>query len=224
MQDSAFDTVIFCPPRPIKKFIYWCGREFITDPVAELYREPTERYGILKVFGEETTVQISNEFGEVRTVDVKTTRLQKRQDRGGQSQNRIARLRLETIHNYLKSAAEKAASAFVSDGVPNVNAILVVGAGLKKEQLLEYLDIKVPIFVRTINIGEDYAKYIFEMIAEVGKSKEAKELNEVLELMAKNPDLLLFGDEIDDQLVKKKYTSKLITSRFGGAVGVKYYV
>lgn len=195
------------------------------DPVAELYKEPVERYGILKVFGEETVVQVSNEFGEVRTVDVKTTRLQKRQDRGGQSQNRIARLRLETIHNYLKSAAEKATIAFVTDGVPNVNAILVVGAGLKKEQLLEYLDIKVPIYVKTINIGENYQNYIFEMIADVGNSKEAKELNEVLELMAKNPDLLLFGDEItDDVEVKKKYTNKLITSRFGGAVGVKYYV
>jgi peptide subunit release factor 1 (eRF1) len=224
MPDSVFDTVVFSPPRPIKKFIYWCGKDFITEPIEELYKEPIERYGILKVFGEETVVQISNEFGEVKTIDVKTTKLQKRQDRGGQSQNRIARLRLETIHNYLKSAAEKATAAFVSEGVPNVNAILVVGSGLKKEQILEYLNIKVPIYVKTINLTEDYSNYIFEMIAEVGKNKETRELNEVLELMAKTPDLLLFGDEVNDDTVKKKYTGKLVLGRFGGVVGVKYYV
>jgi hypothetical protein len=146
-----FDPVILSPPRKIEKFMYHCGKHFLVEPIEDLFKTSEKTFGILQVFGEETIVQICDEYLALKTLDVKTTKLQKRQDRGGQSQNRIARLRLETIHNYLKSAGEKAEHAYLTNGLPNIEALLIVGPGLKKEQILNYINIPVEKFICSID-------------------------------------------------------------------------
>jgi peptide subunit release factor 1 (eRF1) len=154
--DAKCDNLhIIQPPRAIRSFIYRCDpKHFQIESIKQLYITPKENYGIIKIFGEKTTIQIVNEFAEITTLDVKTTVLQRNQSHGGQSKNRIERLRQESIHNYLALAAEKAIRAFVKDGVPIIKSLLIVGPGMKKSQIIEYINesalMNTPITVRAV--------------------------------------------------------------------------
>lgn len=219
------------PPRPIRKFYYWCDKKFLVDPLEELYVVEKRRIGILQVFGEETVVMISDGY-ENTVLDVKTTKLQKRQDRGGQSQNRIARLRLETIHNYLKSASEKAVAAFVKAGKSTIDGLLVIGPGMKKEQIIDYLGTELTSkLVRVVtadkfDISEKTKTQVNDMLDTLDDKKENTDLKTISTLLETDIDLLVFGEsEINaDRLnIKHVYDSESVKRRYGGPVGVRYY-
>ena len=141
------------------------------EPIVELFKQPVENYGILQVYGEKTIVQISNEFAEVKTIDIKTTKLQKKQSHGGQSKNRIERLRQESIHNYLKLAGEKAMLAFVKNGIPIIKALLIIGPGMKKDQIQEYINIPVIIMVKSADVDDPISPLLLELIATCSSNK-----------------------------------------------------
>ena len=97
-----FSPVIITPPKPINKFIYYCGKKFILEPIYDLFKTADTIYGVVEIYGEEYYISTLNNLKEFNTIYKGGTKLQKRQNRGGQSQNRIARLRLETVHIYLQ--------------------------------------------------------------------------------------------------------------------------
>lgn len=74
----------------------------------------------------------------------KTTRKQlpRTHCRGGQSQNRIARLRDEAIHNYLVKLNEKCVELFIDPktSLPRIKGLVIMGAGNKKMKLQDVLD------------------------------------------------------------------------------------
>lgn len=189
-----FDPVVLTPPRKIEKFMYHCGKHFLIEPIEDLFKTAHKRFGILQVFGEETIVQVCDEYLDIKTLDCKTTKLQKRQDRGGQSQNRIARLRLETIHNYLKSAGEKAEHAYLTNGLPNIEALLIIGPGMKKEQILNYINIPVEKFIYSIDKpNTNITIYINEMITSTTSTHDEKHISYIEDLINRSPELITFG-------------------------------
>ena len=129
---SLFSPVFITPPQEIKRFIYNCGKSFTVDYISQLYIAPKQHYGVVQIYGEDAVIQVCDETLQIKTVGKKSTKLQRKHCRGGQSQNRIARLRDESIHEYLKSVGEKITTAFMTDGQPNVSDILILGHGLKK--------------------------------------------------------------------------------------------
>ena len=84
LPDSVFDVIVLYPPRKIKHFVYQCGKKFVLDEVVQLYKQPEQLYGILKVHGESATIYTCNEFSEVLLISRKTAKIQKRQKKGGQ--------------------------------------------------------------------------------------------------------------------------------------------
>lgn len=218
-----FDLQVIETPRAINKFIYNCGRSFVLEPIVELFKQPVENYGILQVYGEKTIVQISNEFAEVKTIDIKTTKLQKKQSHGGQSKNRIERLRQESIHNYLKLAGEKAMLAFVKNGIPIIKALLIIGPGMKKDQIQEYINIPVIIMVKSADVDDPISPLLLELIATCSSNKNATALKEIDDLLIKQPDMLVFGDEIKSDEVRIVHDNPLITQKYGGPVGIRYF-
>lgn len=239
MQVSIFDLVAVSPPRGIKKFIYNCGKTFVTEYVEELFQIEQEQYGIVQVWGEETIVQVSNEFGEIRTLATKTAKIQKRQDRGGQSQNRIARLREETIHNYLKLAGEKIDQCFLSNGNPTVKAVLLIGNGFKKDSMKTYSTVltKVPVYVHDWQRTEPISSLIRDMIDREHGTESKNNDDRLQEAINLQSDRLVFGletilnemNEIEYVFSRKQmdvpkpvYICSDFINRFGGMVGVRY--
>jgi hypothetical protein len=177
----------------------------------------------LQVFGEKTTIQTANEFVEIKTIDTKTTKLQRNQSHGGQSKNRIERLRQESIHNYLKLAGEKAMNAFVKEGVPIIKALLIVGPGMKKEQITEYINIDVPTMVKSADLNTPIMPFIFELISNTSSTEYSKQLKEIDMLLSKSADMLAFGDDLKSDNIKIIYDNPLVIQKYGGPVGIRYY-
>lgn len=227
MHIAIFDVIIIIPPKPIKRFIYNCGKKFIDEPIKELYNKSKELYGLMEIYGEDMYIKTFNEFMDIKLLDTKTAKIQKRQDRGGQSQNRIARLRLETIHNYLKLSSEKANKLYTRNNIPIIKSLLIVGPGMKKDQIINYLDLKIPIYVKNYD-GKDKQqlnKFMQEIITGQQIQNNKTELEEIEDILIRNPDLLVFGTEIDNHKdnIKKIYESKSIIDRYGCKIGLKYF-
>lgn len=212
------------PPRDIKIFTYNCGGKFKYEEIDELFKVPTQLFGVMQIYGEEFIISTCNEFSELKTIVKKSTKVQKKQGHGGQSQNRIARLRDESIHNYLKLAAEKANDAYKHNNVPTINGLLIIGAGFKKDAIIPYLNINVYIEVVTKDQESPLLPIITEFINKQLHSVEHDELQYIQHLFDVNPDILAFGvEELASDNIKKIYNNPLIVDKFGGPVGVRYY-
>jgi hypothetical protein len=240
---SQEDHIVIYPPRALNRFIYRCGKTFAYEELLPLFEEPKKMFGILQVWGEETIIQIANEFCEVKNIATKTTKIQKRQKNGGQSQNRIARLREESIHNYLKLSGEKANNAFMRDGLPIIEALLIVGNGWKKDMLEQYLIIPKNIsrYVYSVEKGVNIESYIKDMILKETGQEEKKHLTHIQDAILFNPDILVFGREnvlkeenlkyiyVSDKinLDKKLFQSLIILKSglepYGGIVGERFF-
>ena len=158
----------------------------------------------------------------------KSTKLQRKHCRGGQSQNRIARIRDESIHEYLKSVGEKITTAFMTDGQPNVSDILILGHGLKKQQIIEYFPerlAQIPIIVESKPQTDPIEPFLRRFVDSRACISLAGDLAKIEEILQHTPDLLVFGDEIITQAadIKVIYDSVNVVGRFGGPVGVRYY-
>lgn len=210
----------------------------------ELFKMPTTQYGIIELFGQSVKVSLCNEFGETTQSWHKDTKLQKNHHRGGQSQNRIARLRLESIHNYLKSIAEQSTRMFTQNGKPSIEALLIVGNSVKKEQIREYFTFQVPLIIQTM---EEYNKntiqrYFKEMIVKVTNCDE-QYLDQLRQTLQMEMDKLTFGvDETMEAFQKHELQRIFVTQnvnsnskcqvcifqnadllkQYGGMVGVRY--
>ena len=216
------------PPQEIKRFIYNCGKTFDVDYINSLFIPSKKRYGVIQIYGEDSIIQVCDENAILKTLNTKSTKLQRRHGRGGQSQNRIARLRDESIHEYLKSVGEKINSAYITDGVPNVTDVLILGHGLKKSQIIEYRPEtlqNLPINVESKPREDPITPYLQRFIDSRVRNEYSSDLQEIETLLQSNPDLLVFGAELTDHAaeIKKIYDTQDVLARFGGPVGVRYY-
>lgn len=135
------DVLYFIPPKPIRDFIYLCDKKFRTDLIEDLYQSYDD-YGVLYLSGCEFSFYVLN--GTDLYEITKTTRKQlpRTHKRGGQSQNRIARLRDEAIHNYLIKLNEKCTELFIDEktSLPKIKGLVIIGSGNKKVKLHDVLD------------------------------------------------------------------------------------
>lgn len=237
------------PERPLKKSYYRCSNDFETEMLEELIIE-TEQYGLVLVTGSETRIYSFNEIDHKLVSRIKID-LPTNTSRGGQSQARIARLREEKIHHYLKNIGEKCIQAFTLDGLFNVKKFVIMGNGEMKYKLADqkYIGIlnnyKIIITLEAI-VPFDHIRPILEKenIFNLDEQSEIKEFEYLLEMQ---PNILVFGKEdiqkcLTENLIKKVLISKKIKDEFeinssviivetesykiesfGGVVGFLYY-
>ena len=128
--------------------------------------------------------------------------------------------------------------------MPIIKSLLILGSGQKKEKILEYISISVPILVKSIEIEdpEEIQKYVFEMISEKKVNEEEKYIERIETLIQTNPDILLFGrddilENIDkirflytsssENIISKekiRYVSSESLKKYGDFVGELYHV
>lgn len=246
------DIFYFTPPKPIKKYIYLCDKYFRVDFIEDLYQKYTD-YGILYLNGDEFTFYCLNgpDLFEV----TKTTRkkLPRTHRRGGQSQNRIARLRDEAINNYLTKINEACVDTFIDENttLPNIEGLVIIGSGNKKQQFYSKLDAR----LKNIHLGTFTAERLdYEIITgTITKSIRSKNIklvksvfddtaklqygkkevidclkNGLLETIILTPDM---NDTIDTNIAQlcEQYSCTMYIifeeelAKWGGIIGKRWY-
>jgi peptide subunit release factor 1 (eRF1) len=197
LSSSIFDggIVAISPPSPITRFNYLCDSRFHTELIESLYEEETEFHGIVILLGEEASFYRVGHRLIPKFLSKIKSRLPKKHKKGGQSQNRIQRLRTETIHNYITFIEEAVSAHFIENGLTTIKSLIVSGPSLKKEQLTLRLKLDCPISLYTEqNVYALLEKYGQEIIS---KNKNQEEIvKEIKEYFRVADERLVFGDDI----------------------------
>jgi peptide chain release factor subunit 1 len=122
--DSLVSTIIE-PPAPITTSIYHCGKSFQTDPLWKQIQASDEFYGVILI--DINNALIGSISGSSVTVHQTFQSLVPgKQSKGGQSQQRFARLRLEALHEFYKKTASAATELLPTDPA-ELDGILIGG-------------------------------------------------------------------------------------------------
>lgn len=203
MPSGIFDTVCIVPPHKIEKFYYLCDSRFHTEYIEELFQDAENTYGIVLVYGEEAEFYTMDEKFRHKFHSRIKHRIGNNHRRGGQSQNRLHRLRDEQIHNYISMLEEEAKSLYTFDGVTTVKKIVLSGPGFKKEQLRDSLKdvVSCPIVLST-ELDFDSLKDKFREIVQDDAHLDSKvQMEKIKEYMRTEPDRLVYGSvDIKEEL------------------------
>jgi len=102
--NDIFIKEAIIPPLPIKEALYRCDRIFRLDNIIPLF-EIHEQLGIIVVGGELCEIWVK-EHSRLERLRVLTIHRQKHQKKGGQSQMRFARTRLNQISEWISHICE----------------------------------------------------------------------------------------------------------------------
>ena len=198
-KESQINIEVFSvePPEPIRTRLYRCDQTFVTD-IIENMMEHKETYGLIAVDRREGTlgllkgssvIEISNHTSDVPG---KTTK-------GGQSQQRYARLREEAAHRFFQRVAETANREFSEK---DIKGVIIGCPGPSKEDFFngEYLQTRVKDKV----LGLKDLSYTGEF-----------GLNELVD---KSHDLLASEDIIEEKKIMEKFFHSLSAKGGGKAV------
>ncbi|HKJ58198.1 MAG TPA: peptide chain release factor aRF-1 [Halobacteriales archaeon] len=133
-QTTMVTEVLENPPHPIQSFRYHCDSAFLTEPLAEMLTDQG-LYGLLVLDRREANV---GWLRGKRIVPVKSTTslVPGKQRKGGQSQRRFERLRLEAIDKFYQEVGEMANDLFVPER-HELDGVLVGGPSPTKEEFLD---------------------------------------------------------------------------------------
>jgi peptide chain release factor subunit 1 len=189
------------PKRPFKKFYYRCDSKFHIDDIVDHFDERQWKYAVVIIEGEDAEFYRADQKLAYELLGTTHGVIQKRQGRGGQSKNRIARLREETIHVYVKKIVEYIDRLYIEDGQFMFDRLILSGATQKIRDVIGLLSIDRSV-IKTFNynniedlISQQSYHILYEDEKEIYKSIQ-NEINELLELKS---DLLAFGEEIFEE-------------------------
>jgi peptide chain release factor subunit 1 len=124
-QESRKVMIAFEPYKEVNTKVYKCGDKFEIDFLKALL-ETNERYGFIIVDGNGALYGVlqgnNKSVASYFTVD-----LPKKHNKGGQSSNRFANIRMERRLIYTKKVCEEANKVFISDNKANVEGIVLAG-------------------------------------------------------------------------------------------------
>jgi len=209
----------------------------------ELFHHAEKYYGVVMVFGEEAEFYSFDDKQRHKFMGRIRHSISNNHHRGGQSQNRLARLRTEQIHRYLTQVEEAVRRFYTSEGVTTISRLVISGPGLKKEQVKARLDwLKCPIDVYNDLDFKEICTRFDTIIQKDQKSSDNEAIEEIKELLRVSPDLLVFGQVetsrylADNRLAKvwcscypeKSTTTEIIQildpylDQFGGWLGLRW--
>jgi peptide chain release factor subunit 1 len=126
--------VLESPPDPIQSFRYHCDSDFLTEPLEEMLADKG-LFGLIVLDRREANVGWLK-GKRVEPVKSTTSMVPGKQRKGGQSQARFERLRLEAIDNFYQEVAEMANDLFVEKR-HELDGILVGGPSPTKDEFLD---------------------------------------------------------------------------------------
>lgn len=202
------DIILLEPLRPIQKFLYRCDKIFHVESLLPLYESNAPKNGLILITGDQTSFYMIQ--GDYITLLKRfNVDLPKRHDRGGQSQNRLARLRTEAIHNYITKINEYIIKFYISPEkcMPIIEHLILAGPGDKKREVQERLDYKLVPLVKMITCQEhdDIKIIVNNVLFELKNNKPLEEWEQ--HLMAGRA---VYGHKEIEQALKDGLLEKLL--------------
>lgn len=200
------------PPKPIRNYKYLCDKRFHVEYIEDLYVS-YEKYGILLLLGQEYQIWTLEGTTLHRLVNVSKS-LPNHHCRGGYSQNRLERLRQESVDMYMKSINEKLEKVFLdSEYQSTIKGLIIIGNAEKKTQIKSYINPKFAESLLGILTGlEINLDQCLELINKDLVEQNGREWDEIEYLLRTNPDLLSYGmelhTELQDSLIKKLFVNQ----------------
>ena len=228
------------PKRPIRCNNYVCDKTFQLDEFQKLQDdEATEQtFGIAFINGRTSEFYLVSDL-QVRLLGIITTTTMNHHRRGGSSSARIARLRENKIDHNVAYIADEVEKHF------NKIPLLVGGCAEIRLQVVPELNCVVIDSFAWQGSGVASAQEFWAAKREIAfdwmRKQEQKLLEPLWKIMNTEPDLLLYGQEIDDSVCEKIYynanlynqttkSAKLVACYhidsldcFGGRIGVKQF-
>lgn len=222
------DVNLLFPPNYIKKSYYRCDKKYHLDELLLQY-ENGFTIGYALISGKEChfyNVEFNDLHYNIKSITLLKkycTKLQKKQKKGGQSAQRIGRIREEKSNCYKNKIIEFLLELYnPSKKNKQTNKIIIAGPAELKKEIINKLDctnIEVLGVISTeeVDIRGGTINSVIEKSYEYLMKKQYDEQNKVLaelfDIELKNPDQLLFGDEIysaiNDLTIKSVITSNL---------------
>jgi peptide chain release factor subunit 1 len=133
-QTKMITEVLEQPPQPIESFRYHCDSSFLTEPLEGMLADKG-LYGLIVLDRREANVGWLR-GKRVEPVKSTTSMVPGKQRKGGQSQRRFERLRMEAIDKFYQEVAEMASDLFVPER-HEIDGILVGGPSPTKDEFLD---------------------------------------------------------------------------------------
>jgi peptide chain release factor subunit 1 len=189
------------PPEQLKTRIYRCDQTFVTSILKE-FMDDKETYGLIVIDRREGTIGLLKGTNIVELADF-TSNVPGKTTKGGQSQQRYARLREEAAHEFFKKVGSTANKEFLE--MKELKGILVGGPGHTKEDFLngDYLNNN----LKTKVIGTKDLSYTGSF-----------GLNELVD---KSSDVLTSQVIIEEKKVLQEFFQKLATESDKVSYGMK---
>jgi len=197
---NQHSITVISPEHPIKRSFYRCDSVFYTECIQALYQTLDEYHMVLHLKGQcSTFYRYTVGLEHLEKVGKYDTKLQNNHSRGGQSQNRIMRLRENSVHEYLKSVQEKLSSVIDEKCI----GLLIAGHGTKPQQFKQYLSLEQKDLLLEVLITEHIT---IEQVLRIVKGKEyvktKQEEDNLEQIVQTEPDKLAFGeDEVNTLLL-----------------------
>lgn len=242
---------VFTPPLPIKRFSYKCDTKFHLDILLDLYNN-YDRYGLALISGSRCEFYFVSK-NEIKLVRAFNEDLPNQHKTGGQSAQRFERIRDERILWYTKKIAETLTKLFVEDNICIIKGLIIGGPAEMKnrvsalDSVKQYFKKLTMIDTEEINTSTIHSIKTKLMNIINANNDQKDKLNELDETIELNPDLVMFGNEVLDELneyriiyidrsaFKSNEIDRLMSlapktefviidrCKFGNIVGIRYY-
>ena len=201
---TEFYDVVFIPPKPIKYKFYKCDSKFWVDDIKKLYYSGN-KYGLVVISGHFYQISVIELIDDVCNIQSKYTnhiKLQKKQKKGGQSAQRIGRIRDENHHNYISIVLEKMETIFEEE---HIDKFIIAGPSTKKEELVKRISEPEQI-LKVLTIDDFKKDKIQNLVIPIIKAYENRDDRVLVENLISNEQMFIYGKKE----VKKALARKLL--------------
>jgi peptide chain release factor 1, archaeal and eukaryotic forms len=228
MQDKP-DIRLFSiePPVQIKANIYRCDSNFLLSPIEALF-ETTELYGILIMDGRDAIIGMLRGTQFFMEKKVHSFAHQK-VNKGGQSQARFERIRVDSIEHYYQSIGGAVNEMFEKNSF-KISGLIVGGPGPTKENFVKSKNLNYQIKVLGVfdtgytdeNVGmRELLEHAKELLSEQSIIKEQKLIGRLKSEIARNGNAATGYQHVKSALENGKVET-LIISEDAEIYKVKY--
>jgi len=202
-KENKADIQVFSiePPEPMQLRTYRCDQTFLLDPLKGMIEEK-DIYGLIVVDNREGNVG-TLKGTMIKEIKKMTSDVPGKTTKGGQSQQRYARIRELAAKDFHKRIADVANREFLE--MKNLKGVIVGGPGPTKETFLDggYLNneiMKKVLGVKDLSYTGDFGlKELVEkskdLLAEQASVKEKKLLDRFFTLLAKDFKKVVYGKD-----------------------------
>jgi len=132
--------MILEPLKPLSRGFYRCDNRFHTELLEEMLVDDHKRFGFIIMDGSAASFYVLAGKHRETLFEWSKVNLPNKHHRGGQSQNRMARIREEKRGVYVNRVAELAVDHFITNDLPNVQGLVLAGCADLKSEMASRLD------------------------------------------------------------------------------------